>query len=441
MTVISLLNRYAFGVGVPIFLLSLGIFYCFKLRFFCFLHPIKIARALFGAEGGTRASSLKALTLALAGTLGVGNMVGVASAITLGGFGAVFWMWVSAFFAMILKYAEIVLALRYRRFDENGQPYGSAMYYIEACFGGKRVGRIIGAVFAFFCLLNSISMGSMIQVNAASNAVKSAFGAPCVVIGLAFAMIALWSMLKGAKGIMRVTEKLVPFMTLGFVVLSVSVIVVRPSETVRAFELIFDNAFEFDSAAGGVIGFLLSRSLRFGAMRGILSNEAGCGTAPTAHASCDCREPARQGVFGIFEVFVDTIVLCTLTALVIIIGYRGEIPTESNYMVITLRAYSSVLGNAAGYFIATSVLLFGLATVLCWGYYGMSSAEYLVGRTKKSRAFIFIYAISVVLGSVLSSDMIWECADLSIGVMSMINLTALLIMSGEVKRETEEYFG
>ena len=439
MTLISLLNKYAFGVGVPIFLLLLGLFYCFKLRFFHFLHPIKVVKALFGGE--TRASSLKALALALAGTLGVGNMVGVASAIALGGFGAVFWMWVSAFFAMILKYAEIVLAMRHRRFDINGQPYGSAMYYIEACFGKKRAGRIIAAVFAVFCLLNSISMGSMIQVNAASSAMESAFGAPCAIIGILFALISLWSMLRGARGIMSITEKLVPFMTLGFVILSVAVIVVYPNEAARAFGLIFENAFELKSAGGGVIGFLLSKSLRFGAMRGILSNEAGCGTAPTAHASCECREPARQGVFGIFEVFVDTIFLCTLTALVIIIGYGGELPVGDNYMEITLRAYSSVLGNAAGYFIALSVLLFGLATVLCWGYYGMSSAEYLVGRGKKSRAFVWIYTASVALGSVLSSNIIWECADLAIGVMSMINLTVLFMMSGEVRRETEEYFG
>ena len=438
MSLISMLNKYVFGVGVPIFLLLLGAFYCFKLRFFHFLHPIKVAKALFCKETG--ASSLKALALALAGTLGVGNMVGVASAIVLGGFGAVFWMWVSAFLAMILKYAEIVLAMRYRRFDANGRPYGSAMYYIEECFGKKRVGRVVAAVFAVFCLLNSISMGSMIQVNAASSAIESVFGVPAVAVGALISVIALWSMLKGARGIMSVTEKLVPFMTLGFVILSVAVIAVYPRDAARAFVLIFENAFSFESVGGGVLGFIFSRSLRFGAMRGILSNEAGCGTAPTAHASCECSEPARQGVFGIFEVFVDTILLCTLTALVIIIGYGGELPAGDSYMEITLGAYSSLLGNAAGYFIAFSVLLFGLATVLCWGYYGVSSAEYLAGNGKRSRAFIFVYAASVVLGSVLASDVIWESADLAIGVMSVINLTALFIMSDEVKRETVAYF-
>ena len=175
-------------------------------------------------------------------------------------------------------------------------------------------------------------------------------------------------------------------------------------------------------------------------MRGILSNEAGCGTAPTAHAVSDCKEPAKQGVFGIFEVFVDTILLCTLTALVIIIGHGGEAVQGDNYMLITMNAYSAVLSDAAGYFIAVSVVLFGLATVLCWGYYGASSVEYLLGSTKKSKAFIWIYAVSVLLGAVLSSDFIWECADFAIGSMSMINLAVLFIMSDEVKRQTQGYF-
>lgn len=440
MSVISFLNKYVFGVGVPVFLILLGLFYCFKLRFFHFLHPIKTVKALFGADRGERSSSLKALALALAGTLGVGNLVGVASAIALGGFGAVFWMWVSAFVAMILKYAEIVLAMRYRRFDSEGRPYGSAMYYIEKCFGGKKAGRTVGCVFAVLCVLNAISMGGMIQINAASNAMEGAFDIPPIAVGLVFALITLITMLKGARGIMSVTEKLVPLMTLGFVGLSVAVIIICPRQTLTAFRLIFENAFDLSSVGGGIFGFLLSNSLRFGTMRGILSNEAGCGTAPTAHAVSECKEPAKQGVFGIFEVFVDTILLCTLTALVIIVGYGCELPQGDDYMLITMRAYSSVLGEAAGYFIAISVVLFGLATVLCWGYYGISSVEYLLGAQKKSRIFICVYGISVFLGSIMSSGIIWECADFAIGSMSMINLTVLFLMSGEVKRETELYF-
>jgi len=440
MSVISFLNKYVFGVGVPIFLIILGLFYCFKLRFFHFLHPLKTVKALFGGDRAQRASSLESLALALAGTLGVGNLVGVASAIVLGGFGAIFWMWVSAFVAMILKYAEIVLAMRYRRFDAEGRPYGAAMYYIEACFGGRKAGRVLGGVFAALCVLNAISMGGMIQINAASNAMKGAFDVPQAAVGAVFALITFLTMIRGAKGIMSVTEKLVPLMTLAFVALSVAVIAIRPQETCLAFELIFENAFDIKSVGGGVLGFLLSNALRFGTMRGILSNEAGCGTAPTAHSVSECREPAKQGIFGIFEVFVDTILLCTLTALVIIVGYGGELPTERNYMAVTMNAYSSVLGNAAGYFIAVSVVLFGLATVLCWGYYGASSVDYLFSKQKGSRAFVFVYAASVFLGSVLASQIIWECADLAIGGMSMINLTVLFLMSNEVRRETDAYF-
>ncbi len=437
---ISFLNKYVFGVGVPVLLVVVGLFYCVRLKFFHFLHPVRIIESLCSGEKGKGVSSLKALTLALAGTLGVGNMVGVASAIALGGFGAIFWMWVSALVAMVLKYAEIVLAMRYRKFDKSGRPYGGAMYYIKACFKNGRAGVVISAVFALFCVFNAISMGSMIQVNAAANAVRGAFSVPPLVVGVAFALIAFWAIKRGSSGVLGFTDKLVPLMTVGFVALSVAVICKRPTETVQAFGLIFKEAFNLKSGVGGITGFLLSGALRYGTMRGILSNEAGCGTAPAAHAVSHCDVPAKQGAWGIFEVFVDTILLCTLTAIVIIIGYDSAMAEQGNYMMMTLNAYRSVLGEAAGYFIAASVMLFGLATVLCWGYYGLESVKYLSSKRSVCLAFTLVYSASALVGSVLSNSIIWEAADLAIGVMSFINLAVLLLMNAEVKRETERYF-
>lgn len=434
----SFLNTYVFGIGIPILLVATGVFYCFRLKFFHVFHPVKIVRTLLTRNKGSGVSSAKALMLALAGTLGVGNMVGVASAIALGGFGAIFWMWISAFVAMVLKYAEIVLAMLHRKYDEDGRPHGTAMYYIRICFRGK-LGKALAGIFAVFCLLNAFSMGSMIQVNASANAMHGVFGTPQIVIGAIFFIITLYVSLRGRSGVLDITEKLVPFMTLGFVVLSVSVIVLRPSEAILAIKSIFDDAFTVRSSIGGLFGFLVSGGLRYGTMRGILSNEAGCGTAPAAHAVSDCREPARQGVWGIFEVFVDTILLCTLTAVVIIIGY-GAVDGNGDFMMMTVDAYRSVLGNAAGYFIAVSVLLFGLATVLCWEHYGIESIEYFTTKKSVKTAFIFAYSLSVLVGSVASAQFVWEAADLSIGVMSAINLSALLLMNREVANETNFYF-
>lgn len=432
------INKYIFGVSVPVLLILSGLFFCFRLRFFHFLHPIRTLRALRSEGKGCGVSSAKALALALAGTLGVGNMVGVASAIALGGYGAVFWMWVSALLAMILKYAEIVLAMRYRCFDQNGMPYGGAMYYIKALFKDRRVGAAIALVFAFFCVLNSLSMGGMIQVGAAADAMEGVFGVPAIIVGAVFALVSFFAMRKGARGILSLTEKLVPFMTVGFSVLSVAVICIRPREASEAISLIFENAFSEESVSGGAVGFITSQALRYGTMRGILSNEAGCGTAPAAHAVSNCKEPAKQGVWGIFEVFVDTILLCSLTAIVIIVGVG--MPVGEDYMMATVGAYSSVLGSAAGSFIGISVLLFALATVLCWGHYGMESVRYISESSYARRMFIIVYCFCVLMGSVVSAEMIWECADFAIGAMTLINLSVILAMNGEVKEETRSYF-
>ena len=436
--IIGFLNKYVFGIGIPIFLILAGIFYCFRLKFFHFFHPIKTLGSLRSDNRTDGVSSLSALSLALAGTLGVGNMVGVASAIVLGGFGAVFWMWVSALIAMILKYAEIVLAMRYRKYDSEGRPHGAAMYYIKACFRGK-LGVALAGIFAAFCIFNAFSMGSMIQVSASANAMRGVFGVPQIAIGVIFALIALLAMLRGQSGILGLTEKLVPLMTGGFVILSLAVIIMRPSSAADAFLKIIGNAFSIRSGAAGVAGFLLSGALRYGTMRGILSNEAGCGTAPAAHAVSNCEEPARQGIWGIFEVFVDTILLCTMTAIVIIIGY-DSIDPSGDYMMVTVDSYESVLGAPAGYFLAIAVLLFGLATVLCWAHYGMEGVRYFSRSDLARGIFVVAYATSVLLGAIVSTDAIWEIADLSIGVMTAINLSALLLMSREVKEETVGYF-
>lgn len=440
---LEFINKYLFGTAVPVLLILSGIYFCFKLRFFHFRRFGKIVKVLTKRSDTGGTSPLKAVSLALAGTLGVGNIVGVSAAIAMGGFGAVFWMWISALCAMLLKYAEIVLAMLYRSFDRDGSPHGSAMYYIKGCFDKlklKRTGSVLAACFALLCLLNSLTMGSTVQMNAVGGALAGVFGIPPALSCGVLALITLGVLLLGTKGILNFTEKLVPIMTFGYIILSVAVFVMRADRLDDAFIIIFKNAFSGEAAVSGIGGFLLSGALRYGVMRGIVSNEAGCGTAPAAHAVSSCKEPAEQGVWGIFEVFADTLVLCTMTALVVIIGYDGAIVHSGDFMMMTIAAYASVLGKYASVFLAVSVLFFGFATVLCWAHYGMECATYFSRRPIMRKAFIATYCAAVFAGAFISSDTMWQATDLAVGGMTLINLCALLVMSGEIKRETLEFF-
>ena len=440
---IAFINKYIFGTAVPIMLVLTGIYYLILLRGFHIVKIKSIVRALTRRQNKNGISPFRAVTLALSGTLGVGNIVGVSAAIYLGGFGSIFWMWVSAFFAMLLKYAEIVIAVKHRRFDEKGNPYGSAMIYIEDYFKSiclKKTGCVIAVIFAVLCVLNSITMGNMIQTNSITGAFDSVWQISPTIVGVFLSLLVFFVISKGSEGISRFTEMLVPLMTLGYIVLSLAVIVLRFDKIDDAFISIFNEAFEVDSAVGGILGFFLSKGLRFGTMRGLVSNEAGCGTAPTAHATSNTNSPVEQGFWGIFEVFVDTIILCTMTAIVVIISYGEVKHFGNNFIMMTIGAYSNVLGDFAEYFLAISVLFFAFATIICWAHYGMQSVAYITKSNFILKAFVFIYSLSVFLGAIISGDIIWEAADFAIGAMTVINVTVICLMSKEVKRETLEYF-
>lgn len=436
-------NKYLFGVGVPIILIIAGMYYIFLLKAF---HVRKIGRILkvfTKRENKNGTSSFKALMLALAGTLGVGNIVGVSAAIYLGGFGAIFWMWVSSFLSMLLKYAEIVLAIKHRQYDRDGTPHGSAMLYIKHFFdniGLSSIGKILAGIFAFFCIINSLSMGSMIQINAVSTSLKDILSIDPIFCGIILALLTAIIISKGSKRIMNITEKLVPIMTLGYVCLSIAVMFIKKEHLGEAIRLIFDNAFTFESGAGGVIGFFTSKGIRYGVMRGLVSNEAGCGTAPSAHATADTKSPVEQGFFGIIEVFVDTILLCSMTAFVVILSYSEVAHFGSNFIMMTIAAYSFVLGKGAEYFFVAAVLCFSFATVICWAHYGFECCIYFDKRKRLIIPYAIAYVISVFLGAILDTSIIWDIADFSIGAMTLINVFVICFMSKDVKRETELYF-
>lgn len=442
---LEFINNNIISVITPIMLMASGLYFSFRLKFFYIRHPIKIIRSMLTRPKKSGISPFRAVTLALAGTLGVGNIAGVASSIAIGGFGSVFWMWISAIVAMVLKYAEIVLAISHRRI-KNGEYHGGASYYIEDFFKNKLKfgsGKLIGGFFAVLCIINAITMGGMIQSNAVSTSFEGVLNIPPWAVGAVLALLCIIVISGNAKWVSAFSEKTVPLMTVGYILLSVAVLVARREYIGDAFAIIFDDAFSFNSAAGGVLGFLVSRGLKAGTMRGLMSNEAGCGTAPTAHAAAECQSPAAQGFWGIFEVFVDTILLCTLTALVIIVATLGGgniLSFGDDPMMMAIKAYSSVLGTWSEYYMALSVLLFAFATIVCWAHYGKESLSYITQKRAPAVIYLVIFCLFIFLGAISAPSWAWLAADLALGIMTVINLAVIVPQASEVKKETDAFF-
>lgn len=390
-----------------------------RLRGFPFTAPIKVIK---GLKSGDMLSSFKAMTLALAGTLGVGNIVGVATAIHLGGAGAVFWMLVSALAAMVIKYAEIYLAILYRK---NGK--GGAMYYIRDGMGKP----ILAGIFSILCIIASFTVGNMIQVNAVAQSFESELGVKPVVTGIIIALFSFLVIYKGVESISAFTLRMIPALSVGFIIVSVWVIAANYSLVPSVIGQIFTDAFKTDSAAGGIVGFLTSSALRYGVMRGIGSNEAGCGTAPTAHATAKTDSPEKQGLWGIFEVFVDTVLLCTITALVILL-YPHNIPRYDG-MVLAIKSYEGFFGEAAGYILAVAIFFFALSTVICWSYYAIESVHYFTQKEIYKKAYIVVYCFFCIIGALTSLTAVWELSDMTIALMTVINCYALLSLKKKIK--------
>ena len=435
---LEFINKYILGATIPIALMLTGLYFLFKLKFF----PITKFRRVAGSLTKNGKSSLRALALSLAGTLGVGNIAGVATALCLGGMGAMFWMWVSACVAAVLKYAEIILAMR-RRVPSTTGFKGGAPYYIRSLISPRLplFGRLLSALFALLCILNCISMGAMIQTGAVSEALNSTLSLSPIVCGAFLALFCFILMAGGAKRITRLTSALVPFMSVFYVILSLAVIIPRRSELPSLFTRIFADAVTPDSLSGGVFGFLLSRSLRFGVMRGLFSNEAGCGTSPTAHISSDAP-PCEQGFMGIIEVFVDTVLLCSMTGFALLLA---DTPLSSNAPIgSVLAAYSSAFSRDLRVWIEISmalmILCFGFATVSCLSHYALECVEFLSKNPIYRKLFIPLYSLFVLLGAVVPSEKAWAVSDTTVGFMTLINLAVLILARDEIKGETDNYF-
>lgn len=377
-------------------------------------------------------SPFQALTTALAGTIGVGNIVGVSTAIVAGGPGAIFWMWVSAFFGMMTKYAEIVLGLLFRYRDERGERVGGPMVTIERGLHQKW----LAVLFSVFCLLASFGMGNMAQANAIAGAFQSTFSLRPIAVGAVAAAVVGAVIVGGLRSVAALTEKLVPAMSVAYLLGSLAVIVAHIGALPEALLSIFTGAFGPRPLAGGVGGYLLMTTIRTGVSRGVFTNEAGLGSSVMVHAAAETDEPARQGMWGIFEVFLDTIVVCTLTALAVL--QTGAHLGGGEGAGIAVAAFSSVFGAFGGVFVSCAVAVFAFATIIGWSYYGECAFRYLFGPR-----CVMLYRVAavamVVAGSALRLDLIWELSDTFNGLMMIPNLSSVLLLSPLVFYETRAF--
>lgn len=419
------------GVMLPLLLMAAGLWFAIRVGRHFLRHPKRLAVAGKGEGGG-----LRALSVALAGTLGVGNIAGVATAMVLGGAGAVLWMWISALLAMFLKYAEVVLAMRTRRADAAGRWHGGAMYYIKVAFGGT-AGRWLAALFAVLCLGCSVMLGGVIQASAAAEAMSVAFSWPPLAVGLTLGVFSVAILWRGGGRVERACTALVPFVCALFAVASLAVLILRWRLIPTALAAIWRGAFSVQSGGAGVLGFFVSRTVRYGVTRGLVSNEAGCGTAPIAHAAAETKSPAAQGLWGILEVFVDTILLCSMTALVILVS---GVPLEGEGgTALAICAFSAVLGELAVPTLSLSVLFFAFATVLCWTHYGGECLQYLTGKPQATKWMLPAVLLSCAVGAVAAPALVWELTDLLLALMAIINILALLRLQHMVVEETENF--
>lgn len=377
-------------------------------------------------------SPFQAVTTALAGTIGTGNIVGVATAIAIGGAGAIFWMWVSAFFGMATKYAEIVLAIKYRVKTKDGY-LGGAMYYLEKAFKG----RWVAITFAVICIFASFGMGNMVQSNAIACAVKSVCNVDYRIIIAGIALLVGFVIVGGIKRIGKVTEGLVPLMALIYMLGCVIIISMNVKLVPSVISEIFCDAFSFFSVSGGLVGFFVSRAVKVGFARGVFTNEAGLGSAPIAHAAADVKSPHQQGLMGIFEVFFDTFVMCSMTAFVILLS-KCNLDNSLGGGELTLSAFSSFFGEGAKLFIAISTIFFAVSTILSWSYYGQACISYLGGGKRLKLMYKFFYIIAVYVGGVITLEVVWGIADLLNGLMMLPNLAGLAVLISCVVEEMPE---
>jgi len=441
-------NDYIGGYLILILLIPTGIWFSFRLNFLNITkigHAINVVRGKYDskhAEGDV--NHFKALTTALSATVGTGNIVGVALAIYLGGPGAVFWIWVTGFLGMTLKYAECTLAQKYRKFNSDGTVSGGPMYYME--FGLKdKIGRwakILALVFASATILCSLGTGNMAQSNSMSDAMLTSYQIPTWISGMIITFLVLLVIVGGIKRIADVTSKLVPLMAAVYIIATMTVLIAFADKLPAALSHIVADAFTGTAATGGFVGSTFIMTLIWGVRRGLFSNEAGQGSAPIAHAAAKTAYPAREGIVALLEPMIDTIVICTMTAMMIIVTDSWQSDIKGVGMTVDAMnkgLHHFGIDGMGGHIIAFSLLLFAFSTIISWSYYGSRATIYLIGE-KAVKPYLYVYGLFVFFGSVWGLDIVWHFVDMVITFMTIPNLIAMLLLSSVVVKETKRYF-
>ena len=449
----SVINDFIWGVPAMICIIGVGLYLSIRTRFlqirkFGYAIQTTIGRMFRKKEASDGAlTPFQAVCTALAATVGTGNIAGVAGAIAIGGPGAVFWMWISAILGMCTKFFEVTLAVHFRERNAEGDLVGGPMYYIKNGLGKNW--RWLAYLFAGFGVLTVFGTGNATQVNTITTAIDSALlnyhvistdTVPVMnwIIGIAITFLVGLILLGGVKRIGQVTERLVPFMAVLYIVLALGVVVFHFQNIPAVFASIFEGAFHPSAVTGGVIGsFFLS--MKKGVSRGIFSNEAGLGTGSIAHACADTRKPVKQGLFGIFEVFADTIVICTLTALVILCSGVSVPYGEAAGAELTIAGFTATYGNWVSVFTAVAMCCFAFSTILGWGLYGARGIEFLFDA-KVIKPFMVAYSLVAILGATVELGLLWSIAETFNGLMAIPNLIAVFLLSGTVVKMTKEYF-
>ena len=464
--IVAWLNGIAWGPWMLILLVGTGVYLSAKVGFIQFTkfgHAMKntVGKIFQKQEADAgEVTPFQAMTTALAGTVGTGNIAGVTGAIAIGGPGAVFWMWLSALFGMVTKYAEVVLAVHYRERNAKGDYVGGPMYYIKNGLGEKW--KWLAMTFSVFGALAAFGIGNMTQVNTIANAINNAidsFGGntaaasvnlfgqivpiSSIVVGVIVAVIVALTLFGGIKRIGSVTERLIPFMAIIYIVCALCVVICNFGSLGKVFAMIFKGAFSAEAALGGAAGITIMTTIQKGVGRGVFYNEAGLGSAPIAHAATSEKDPVKQGLYGIFEVFMDTIVICTLTALTLLCGVESGVSItwgESAGAELISAAFATIFGShLASLIIAVGIGLFALSTILSWSLYGSRCFEFLAG-SKALIIYQVIFVVTIVIGATLKLSLVWDIGDTLNGFMAIPNLVALLGLSGVVVKLTKAHF-
>lgn len=449
----SVVNNFIWGVPAMICIIGVGLYLSIRTRFlqirkFPYAMKVTLGRMMKKKEASDGAlTPFQAVCTALAATVGTGNVAGVAGAIAIGGPGAVFWMWVSALLGMCTKFAEVTLAVHFRETNAQGDLVGGPMYYIKN--GLDKKWHFLAYLFAAFGVLAVFGTGNATQVNTITTAIDSALSSfnilPAdavklvnLIIGVALAIIIALILIGGIKRIGNVTSKLVPFMAIMYIVLALGVIFFHIKAVPAVFASIIEGAFHPASVTGGVVGSFFM-SMKKGVSRGIFSNEAGLGTGSIAHACADTKKPVKQGFFGIFEVFVDTIIICTMTALVILCSGVPVNYGEAAGAELTISGFTAVYGNWVSIFTAVAMCCFAFSTIIGWGLYGTRCIEFLLG-SRSNMPFMVLYSLTAIVGATMNLGLMWSIAETFNGLMVIPNLIAVFLLSGVIVKLTKEYF-